>query len=319
MQVKKSYIQRDIRGIPCIYVWDITTEETIRKAQACKVKRIVLRSKPKSNIEALTSVAEFVTEIFIEDSSVSRKFIESFYNLESISFESPPDDVDLSKLKMLKACQFCNTHTVPPQLSNVVNLQSLSFTDSCRLRSIDFTPPKKLESLNLSGRNLVDDSEMWKPFASLKNLGLTDWKYDHLKFLAYLPGLVTCCLIGFPKVESLGGFARLGKLSDLQLVGWKRLADLGELRSLENLKHLLLESCPNIESLAPLAQLKRLETLNLWETTTIRDGKLRWIADTLNLDELVFNNRRHYDIKWSESMRKTPPVNPIEAYIRGTR
>lgn len=192
------------------------------------------------------------------------------------------------------------------------NLKRLGVTTYCST-TIDFSAFPDLESCGLEWRpkaaSLFEcstlkelfvnryDGRAIAPFAKLVNLeslAILNAPIDDLRGLSALTKLRSLRLANLKRLESLVGIEGLVNLEELEIHTCRRIHSIEEVGQLRRLRKLHLNNDGDIESLKPIANVEGLESILFYESTNIVDGDLSPVMNQKKLENVSFQNRRHY-------------------------
>jgi len=154
----------------------------------------------------------------------------------------------------------------------------------------------------------------------LKSLHIDRFPYSNLKILGKLPYLSKLTLSNSTHVLELTGISSLRRLNSLDLSYLPSLRQIRDIKHLDQLRSLEVYTCKGIEDLESIGNIRNLESLMLnnvgsipsiefirdlrglrrfhfIESTNVRSGDLRPIADAESLRDVSFQNRKHYTHK----------------------
>ncbi len=190
-------------------------------------------------------------------------------------------EVDFSNFPAIEEASV-NWHAKIQSLFEASSLKRLVISDYTGKSSYPFGLLRALKSLSIYGGNLSE---------------LTGFKLlHHLNLLG---------LIGLKKLTSLMGIESLSKLTKLSIDDCKNINSINEISQLNQLKWLNISNNKDIESLLPVRNLMKLEVLHFYEQTNIVDGDIAPLKKLLNLQDVRYQNRRHYNLRKEEF----PPWN----------
>lgn len=221
---------------------------------------------------------------------------------------------DLTFLRVLEITDW-NLRDVSP-VHGLRALTRLKISTYCNT-AIDFTSFPELEDLSLEWRAKATSLFECR---SVERVFLNKYTGDDLAPLLGLPRLVHLAVAG-PKISMVGaspgtpleflgvygakrltslrGVEYLAKLRALEVNDCKNALDIEPLRALRGLESVHLCDDGDIESLEPLAEHGRLKELLFFGSTSVRDGRISVLRPLL-LRKVVFQDRRHYDMKRAE-------------------
>ncbi|HML75605.1 MAG TPA: hypothetical protein PKB02_14035 [Anaerohalosphaeraceae bacterium] len=204
----------------------------------------------------------------------------------------------------------------PKPLESLHRLENLSL--SCIVKkkiNLAFFPQLKETYLNWNNnvRSLFDcdglkqigiyrfntkqgDLSEFSRFTDLEFLWLSITNIKKIGDLSALQKLKTLEVNLATKLETLSGIENLKYLKRLELNTCRKIGNIGPIEYLENLEVLFLNNSSKIESLKPIENLKKLKEFLFYEDTNIVDGDLTPLQRLPNLQEIVFMNRRHYNL-----------------------
>ena len=204
----------------------------------------VKKTIQKRNLSGLRIFAD------LQDQRVySFDFLKEYDFLEGLEIASRDEDsyVFLKSLKKLKHLNLQNEGTIEIDLSNQINLESLSL--QWRKNIIGIESCQKLKKLALVGYS----EENLLPVKSLMNL---------LKLMVI-----------DSKIKNLDGISGMSMLRHISLVHCKSLTSISELNKLQNLEILEFQTCPKIQNFELLADLPKLESLQMVDCKIIKSIK----------------------------------------------
>lgn len=223
------------------------------------------------NISFLQEVPFLKVLIFISNQINDISKIHELYSLKKISLnEYSKNEVDFSQFPELEDCYL----EWRPKAKSIFNSKSL----------------KNIYIQNYKSKNIDDFSEL----RQLEELTIGNSPIDDLSGLKKLTNLRKLCLYLFRKLACLTGIEYLNNLSELEINNSKKFFEINEIGELINLKKLQLCTDGKIKSLKPLAKLEKLESFFFYEDTNIEDGDLTVLWEMDNLQNISFQNRKHY-------------------------
>lgn len=154
-----------------------------------------------------------------------------------------------------------------------------------------------LQRLRLIGYPLSEASGFAR-LAALTGLALYSAKVESLGDISLVSSLRSLCFAHCAVLHTLSGLEHLAGLEELVLERCKAVADIGPVTNLNSLRTLILEDCGTVASLAPVRGLSELRTLRFTGSTDISDGDLTPLQNLLQLRNLGFQQRRHYNVSW---------------------
>lgn len=180
-------------------------------------------------------------------------------------------ELDCSQFPKLERCGL-DWHKKVRALSECETLKRLYVGHYSRKETADFAKLVNLHSLEIAS-SPVESLEGLGSLRALKMLGLYN-----LRCLASLRGIET-----------------LTNLEQLRVVTCRKLTAIEEVRPLTNLRMLNFDNCGDIDSLDPLEALTQLKHVGFIDSTNIVDGDLSVLTRLPHLENVFFNNRRHYN------------------------
>jgi hypothetical protein len=200
----------------------------------------------------------------------------------------------LKNLKELNISTYCKTQI---DFSNFTQLESLSLF--WRKNVIGFENLKNLKKLflykyNPAAKDLSELSAIHSlEYLSLKSpaiesIGNIIGLQQNLKFLGIYAGT---------KLHNIESLAELKNLQTLELDTCKKINNLNVIGKISSLEKLSVSNCGNIESLEPVSKLINLNELRFIESTNIIDGNIKIVSSLPKLEKIVFQNRKHYNLK----------------------
>lgn len=151
-------------------------------------------------------------------------------------------------------------------------------------------------------------SRAFAKLINLKQLCLSSSGLEEIENFKVMSELESLDLLNMAHLRSLHGIEGLTNLKKLRIESCKNIGDIEPVRGLRNLEFLSVSDCGEIASLEPVRNLKKLHTLQFYESTNVRDGKLAVLETLPKLRVIQFKNRKHYDR--TESKGLGPEVSP---------
>lgn len=256
-------------------------EECMKYAVDNGISRVFMHSYDGYKLDNVNFLKEydFITEISITDDQIEISGVHYLANLKYLSLSNGKQPVDLSKFKHLKEASI-------DWNNKVIGLDSLNHIKRLSIRkfkpqSKDFTVLARcndVEYLHITESNI-------ESFKGIENLQLLNHFEGH-----YLT-----------KLESLEGLEKLSThLKIIVLDYCRKLANYESVfAKLKHLKKLILGDCGPMESLKFIKAMKELKFLSFVNTNVV-DGN---ISPVLNLEYVVFDNKRHYTHKKEDVKR----------------
>ncbi len=299
--MNESYILDYHDGDKCLFLRDPLTNAIVEKMVASDVNALSVDIyEPWENVD-ISAMNQFLVSLTISDRDTPLEFINELPNLRRLSIPRPGIEIDFSRIQKLEECSLSEYKKLPEELAACRNLKILNLY-YCAFKSIDdISKFGQFEELNLVS---VRTSSL-RSVCNLKNLrsfSLNRSKEPNLQFLSSCHRLEGVQLMHMSSLESIEGIESLKKLNDFGLSACFSLEDVSPLAQLGGLNRVLFESCPNLKTLRPLIALKNLNKLLLWENTKVKDGDLKCLLSLPKLEEYIFKNRRHYNLKQDEAI-----------------
>lgn len=218
-------------------------------------------------------------------------------------------------------------------ISPIASLKELEYLGlECNYRKFDFSVLSNLKNCFMRYR---PGSETIFSIMSLNEINMISYPFEDISPISHLKNLKTL-KIQSRKLKSLKGIEELAQLEHLDLFECtqltdihslvdaakirkleietcKKISDITPIGNLKDLEYLKLDNCGNINSLLPLKSCERLSTL-FFVLTYIVDGKVSFLKD-LNLQNVAFGNRRHYDCKREDVYACTIVRNPRNTWF----
>jgi Leucine-rich repeat (LRR) protein len=202
-------------------------------------------------------------------------------------------------------------------VNSLGNLRTLKVFTYCKT-AIDFACFPYLEHVSLE----------WRPKAksiyhcrSLKKIFINRWPGESLETFSELMNLESLELaspriervgrVSFPqleclaiayarKLDSLRGVEALGKPRMLEVNNCKKIRSIAPVAKLKNLESFRFCSNDKVKSLKPLKSLTKLREVLFYESTNVEDGDLAVLKKLPRLESIAFQQRRHYNCRWSD-------------------
>lgn len=198
----------------------------------------------------------------------------------------------LSNLRHLKVSTYCKTAI---DFSAFPQLETVSLEWRARAKSIFNSRTLKRVFVNrFSGSDL-------EPFLEIPTLIDLSVASPKLVELGVPPGrrvLESLGIYNARKLKDLEGIQRLDRLTRLKVNDCGKIGNINPLAALGSLRVLHLCDDGELESLQPVRALGDLRELLFYGTTSIQDGRVDFLL-SLGLEKVVFQDRRHYDVKRS--------------------
>ncbi len=137
-------------------------------------------------------------------------------------------------------------------------------------------------------------SEAFSKLFNLKELSILNSPIENIQGLSALKDLKVLRLGGLKKVTSLQGLQNLHELEELEIQRCKGLFAIPEVFKLNKLKRLLLNDLGDIASIRGIESLAELKDFLFYESTNIIDGDLLPITKLKSLNNISYQNRKHY-------------------------
>ena len=209
-----------------------------------------------------------------------------------------PSATDISAVNQLKGLRYLDidlTHVSKVDLSNFRQLELLR---------IDWFPGAEklfqcvdLKELAISKCPGKQGSVPFANLSKLRRLWLSCCGLEEIENFKVMSELESLELLNMAHLQSLHGIEGLTNLKRLRIESCKNIGDIEPVRGLRNLEFLSVSDCGEIASLDPVRNLTKLHTLQFYESTDIRDGKLDVLDALPKLRVIQFKNRKHYDRK----------------------
>ncbi|HAL45873.1 MAG: hypothetical protein A2Y12_14590 [Planctomycetes bacterium GWF2_42_9] len=200
----------------------------------------------------------------------------------------------LRNLKELNISTYCKTQI---DLSNFTQLESLSLF--WRKNTIGFEKLKNLRKLFLYKYNpITKDLSELAALDSLEYLSLKSPSIESIGNVTSLKqNLKFLGIYAATKLQNIDSLAELTNLQTLELDTCKKINQLDAIGKMKSLEKLSISNCGSIESLEPVSKLMNLNELRFIESTNIIDGNINIVSSLPKLEKIVFQNRRHYNLK----------------------
>jgi hypothetical protein len=206
---------------------------------------------------------------------------------------------DIKGIKELNIRTYCKT---PIDFSGFENLRRLSVF--WRKGIIGLDRLKNLKSLFLYKYNPPSgDLSQLARIESLEELSLKVPNIKSIGDIRTLKNLKSLGIYAATKLENIEGVKLLPNLNTLEIEGCGKINDITPIGELIGLEKLSVSNCKRIESLRPLEKLENLSELRFIESTNITDGGIAFIKKLPSLKNVIFQNRRHYDLKREEFVK----------------
>lgn len=200
----------------------------------------------------------------------------------------------LNRLLKLKISTYSKT---PVNFNVFPNLVECSFewikgSDSL----FDVLSLKKLFINNYDKKN----SYCFSKLINLEELSILNSPIENLQELSFLKSLKTLRLGNLKKITSLQGLQYLTELEELEIQRCKGIFTISEILRLSKLRRLLLIDLGDIANIKGLEYLTELQEFLFYESTNIVDGDLSSITKLTKLNNISYQNRKHYSHKREE-------------------
>ncbi|MEW6555434.1 MAG: hypothetical protein AB1384_14250 [Actinomycetota bacterium] len=195
------------------------------------------------------------------------------------------------------------------------NLKMMTLTTISKTK-IDFTQFPQLEDCGLMWKansdSLFDcitlkrlyldgykskDTDKFSKLVNLERLSILNSSIHNLWGLKRLSRLKKLVLGNLRVLESLKGIEELFNLEELEVITCRSIGTIEEVRDLTKLRFLYIDNCGEIDNLEPLRNLNYLERFGFIESTNILDGDLSVLFELPRLEQVAFQQRRHYSHK----------------------
>jgi hypothetical protein len=232
-----------------------------------------------------SSTLDFLREVpfleYLDILTTKLQDITGLYALKELSYltlegRTPP--LDFSRLPRLRTLALGR---VSPQV-----LRDLGKAQT--IRKLALTHPKP-NSLQVLGQ-----------LPALEEVGISSAQINDLSFASFTPCLRRLSLVMCNSMKTLAGLQNAGDLIHFSIEQAKSLSDISSLSHLARLRTLILKECPNIESISPLKSLPSLESVELLQTTNVKDGDLSPLLTMPKLRNVNFIDRLHYSNRNAE-------------------
>jgi hypothetical protein len=140
-------------------------------------------------------------------------------------------------------------------------------------------------------------------FDKLKNLEYLSLKSPKLESIGDVKTLQKLNFLGIyiaGELSSLEGIEQFHNLEMLEIERCRKISNIEPVKALKKLQRLMIANCGKIDSLKPVAELKKLREIFFHESTNILDGNLAILKSLPNLEDVSFQERRHYNCKWED-------------------
>jgi Leucine-rich repeat (LRR) protein len=198
---------------------------------------------------------------------------------------------NLHLLRSLEISTYCKTQ---------INFEEFPHLERCALRwrkkAKSLFKQKSIKRLFIDGYSEKNTSA-FSNLTELEYLTLSNAPIRSLQGLGKLHKLQYLGLHNLRKLESLSGIEDLRNLEELNVNGCSSLSSIGEIANFNQLRKLQLCDNKEIETLKPIENLKDLEWVLFYGTTNILDGDLALLTKLKKLENLSFQNRKHYSHK----------------------
>ncbi len=200
-------------------------------------------------------------------------------------------------------------------LSHLRSLKVLTYCDT----PIDFTRFPQLEEVSLEWRegasSLYDcatlrhvfinncSAKSLDVFHKLNRLEYLSLKSPRLEMIGNVPTLQSLSFLGVynaGRLYSLAGVEQFPNLEMLEIERCRKISNIVPVASLRRLQRLMFANCGDIDSLKPVAELKELREVFFHESTRIVDGDLTPLKSLPHLEDVSFQERRHYNCGWED-------------------
>lgn len=219
-------------------------------------------------------------------------FLEAFdicdYTIKNIS--------DICFLENLKDLHISTYSKTPIDLSNFKQLESLSLFWHKGVSGLDKL--QNLKKLFLYKYNPA--SKDLSEISYLKNLEYISLKSPAIESIGMIENLKNFNFLGIygaTKLMNIEGLAYFKYLKRLEIDTCRKINNINILEQMPSLETLSISNCGDIESLEPIRKLQNLTELRFIESTNIIDGNIKIISELPKLKKIIFQNRKHYNLK----------------------
>jgi hypothetical protein len=280
MNIEEQYRKPNLISEPIFYFNSSKLAANVAFVKEKKIERLMLISNPDGyNLKDLNFLKEL-------------PFIKS---LEMGACSTLQNFEGLANLKELETLVFASDKKVEVDLSNLVNLKSLGFTVTPKIKGLD-----KLINIESLGINLGNDDfyniEVFSNFKKLNTLKIVQASITDLTFLKQNSNLEDLVLSHMKKAFDLEGIQFLkNSLKKLSLTSSKKIDNVQLISQLVNLETLGFIESVTIESAALLKPLTKLEAFGTYGSSYFVDGDLRslkHLKDTIK--HFKVQDKKHY-------------------------
>mgnify|MGYP003662742224 CR=1 FL=1 len=200
----------------------------------------------------------------------------------------------LQELEEMEVITYCKT---PIDFNKFPNLKHCSF--EWRPKSFSLFDNRNLKTLFINNFK-SKESKYFSNLKDLEELSIYNSSIEKLLPIFSLLKLRKLKLANLNNVDNLSGINQLSNLVELEIERCVQIKNLDKIFNLNKLTRLLLIDLKEINSFHGLESLSRLKTLLFYGSTNILDGDLSPILKLNHLENLSFQNRRHYTHKREE-------------------
>ncbi len=272
-------ILRGVDGYQALFIDSSRIDDCVHFLREHSLRNISInpfQGYKADNLEFLSSLDDHIEGITILDDKYDYSIVNKLHRLKSLGIlDNKRDIVDLS---------------------NFPHLESLSCDYSPRLKNLHSC--KELKSLTMSGYKSADNSLEGMPVLdSLSTLDLFTSDIASLSGIRNFPSIHSLSVYKANRLIDISNLRDVrSTLTKVEFDSCKRIINYNILRDILNLEKLIVSNSNAIPSLNFIRSLKELEFLS-FVNTDIEDGDL---SPCTGLKYVGFNNRRHYNMKFSD-------------------
>lgn len=168
---------------------------------------------------------------------------------------------------------------------------------------------EKLVLMNFPGQFSNDFARL----ALLRDVSLYGGGLKDLHGIGRLPKLQAVGLYNLRQLETLEGIHGLVRLRRLEVIDCPRVRNIEAISNLRSLEDLSLSDIGQIPDLAPIALLSQLRAFFFTGRTKVLNGDLGVLLALPLLQEVSFQNRRHYNVRREEVRKHLSLLQPKRA------
>ena len=278
---KKKYeiTQGDFGPHMCLFSgWSDDIERTIKKKGVLELELNYAKGWPKgSNLSFLDNLAQL-------------QFLELLdYQVSDISVIN-----NLTELRELNISSSCNNVI---DCSNFPHLERIGLEWFPNAKSLFNCTTLKRVFINCCD---IKNLSVFEKLLKLEYLSLKSPRLESIGEVKTLPTLNFLGIYNARKLSSLEGIEQFANLEMLEIERCRKISNIEPVTALKKLRRLMIANCGKIDSLKPAAELKELREIFFHESTNILDGDLAILKSLPSLQDVSFQERKHYNCRWED-------------------